>query len=489
MAGEDRAHSSPGLRRAEEAVEAHSAVFKKQLGLTDLILTQVLFVVGLNWVGTAGKLGHSHIVYWLLAIALFYIPTAAVVIYLNQLMPLEGGLYQWARLGFNEFFGFLAAWNLWLYVIMLLSEVGLLFATNLGYALGPRVEAHAADRSLILFCGVVVIGALATATIFGLGIGKWIHNAGGIIIILVFATLIVLPFIGMAHGEVTRYNPFQIEAPAISLLSLNILGKMGFAALGGFEYVAILAGECRQPSRTIGRSVIISAPIIALMFILGTSSVLAFLKPDDINLIGPIPQVLSIGLKPLGLAAHIAPVIILAFLGIRLAQASVNFTANSRLPMVAGWDRLLPQWFTHLHPKYKTPVNSIIFVGAMTLLASLAGMIGVAAQEAYQLLQSASVIFYAFSYLVMLALPLVGLKDVYPRPPLWLKIAACSGFGMTLLNVVLSVFPIIQVESWWSFGLKTSGVIVAGNLVGILIFVAAERRKKQNSISAPVPAT
>jgi hypothetical protein len=35
--------------------------------------------------------------------------------------------------------------------------------------------------------------------------------------------------------------------PAISLLSLNVLGKMGFAALSGFEYVAILAGECHSP--------------------------------------------------------------------------------------------------------------------------------------------------------------------------------------------------------------------------------------------------
>jgi hypothetical protein len=33
-------------------------------------------------------------VFWLLAIAFFYIPQAAVVIYLNRLMPLEGGLYQ-----------------------------------------------------------------------------------------------------------------------------------------------------------------------------------------------------------------------------------------------------------------------------------------------------------------------------------------------------------------------------------------------------------
>ena len=43
--------------------------------------------------------------------------------------------------------------------------------------------------------------------------------------------------------------------PALTLLNLNILGKMALGALSGFEYVAILAGECRNPARTIGRSV------------------------------------------------------------------------------------------------------------------------------------------------------------------------------------------------------------------------------------------
>src|SRR5262249_1850491 len=78
------------LRAAEQSVEAHSAVFKKELGLTDLVLTQILFIIGLSWVGTAAKLGPSHITFWLLAILLFYIPSAVVVIYLNRLMPLEG---------------------------------------------------------------------------------------------------------------------------------------------------------------------------------------------------------------------------------------------------------------------------------------------------------------------------------------------------------------------------------------------------------------
>src|SRR6476619_5446143 len=123
------------LERAEAQVEAHSASLKKELGVRDLVLTQILFIVGLAWIGVAGKLGPSHVVFWLVAIALFYLPSAAVVMYLNKLMPLEGGLYQWAKLGFNETVGFMLAWNLWLYVIVNTSEIGLQSATYLSYAL------------------------------------------------------------------------------------------------------------------------------------------------------------------------------------------------------------------------------------------------------------------------------------------------------------------------------------------------------------------
>jgi len=75
---------------------------KRELGLTDLALTQILFIVGLPWVGVAAKLGSAHVVFWLAAIVFFYIPSAIVVIYLNRLMPLEGGLYQWAKLRFGD---------------------------------------------------------------------------------------------------------------------------------------------------------------------------------------------------------------------------------------------------------------------------------------------------------------------------------------------------------------------------------------------------
>jgi hypothetical protein len=120
------------------------------------------------------------------------------------------------------------------------------------------------------------------------------------------------------------------------------------------------------------------------------------------------------------------------------------------------------------------------------LAVGLAGIVGVGEQEAFQLLQNAAGSFYAISYLVMFAIPIVGLRGVKPRPPLWLKIAASSGFLMTLLYVVVSVFPIVQVKSQASFTAKVSGVIIAANIIGAAIFLLAEKRRRSRRADAMI---
>ncbi len=468
----------PGeFRQAEEQLEARGAVFKKELGLSDLVLTQILFIVGLPWVGVAAKQGPSHVILWLVAMLFFYVPTAVVVIYLNRVMPLEGGLYQWAKLGFNDMMGFMVAWNLWLFAILNSSEIGLQITEYLSYVIGPSAQWLTTSKSLIGFVSAVIISVLVLITTVGLGVGKWVHKAGGALMLVTFGALLILPFLNRAHGSLAEYHPLKLEMPVFSLMTLNLLGKMGFGALGGFEYVAIHAGECRHPVRTIGRSVALAAPIIAVMFILGASSVLALVPRDQIDLIAPIPQVLSVGFRSLNFGGFIAPLTIAALLCIRLAQSSVMFAGNTRLPMVAGWDNLLPAWFTRLHARYKTPVNSILFVGAVTLALALAGLIGVGKQEAFQLLWNASGLFYALTYLVMFAIPLIGLKGLPERPALWLRVSALSGFLMTLLYVALSVVPIIQVASRLTFAFKISGLIVMTNVLGVAIYLMAKRRR------------
>jgi amino acid transporter len=194
----------------------------------------------------------------------------------------------------------------------------------------------------------------------------------------------------------------------------------------------------------------------------------ALVPIDRIDMIGPVAQVLSAGAAPYGFAVQIVPAAIFGVMMLRIAQASVNFTGNTRLPMVTGWDRLLPQWFTRLDPKRRTPVNSILFVGIATLAMSLAGLVGVGHQEAFQFLWNSGAMFYAIPYAVMFAIPLLSRK--LGPVPWWLRVAAFSGLAMTLLNIAFGALPIIDVKSSFWFTAKIGGLILTGNLAGAGIY-------------------
>jgi len=398
-------------------------------------------------------------------------------------MPLEGGLYQWAKLGFNEFVGYMVAWNLWVFAILVMSGIGLLVVTNLSYAFGVRWIAESGWFITLFSCALV--GAMVALSTRGLSFGKWVHNAGGVLLSLTFVALIALPFVALVRGTLSEYHPFTFAVPAFSLSnpelfkkSLNIYSKLALGALTGFEYVAILAGESKAPARNIGRSVLIAAPVIALMFILGTSSVLAFVRPDEVDLISPIAQVLTRGFGSMGVVANFVSLVILALIGRQVALMSIYLTANARLPMVAGWDNLLPAWFTRLHPKYKTPVNSILFVGAFALGFGLLGIVGVGMQEAFQLLDNAAGIFYALTYMVLFAIPIFAARRIGLRAPLWLRVASASGFLVSLLYIVLTVFPIVEVVSPLSFALKLIAVTLVFNLAGAGLYYMGRRRRR-----------
>jgi glutamate:GABA antiporter len=465
---------SPAARDTAAVVQ-HSEELRRELGVADLLLAQIIMIVGGTWVGTAGKLGASHLCYWMIAAALFFAPLVAVVLFLNRWAPLEGGLYQWAKLAFGEAVGFLVAFNLWLWAVVLLASIGLEIVVGLGYAFQP-VQRLGQSSVATIGTSVVVIAGLAIAAMAGLRVGKRVHNAGGLIRIAAYAILLALPMFALALGHPLRPEALRIEPPAPTPFGMNILAKMGFGAFSAFEYVAIFAGESRSPEKSFARSVKLAAPIVTVMFLLGTSAVLAFVAPDDIDLIAPIPQVIRLAAGGTGAAGQAASVVLVLMNLTLLAWGTAAFAGITRLPMVAGWDGLLPEWFTRLSPRSRVPTNSIIFVAAVTALLAIAGLSGVGHQEAYQLFSSVAMMAYALTYVVMFAIPIVGRRT--PRVSPLLRVAAASGLAMTLLFIVFAVFPIVAVESRASFGLKVGGLVVGANALGVALFVAGKRRRR-----------
>jgi amino acid permease-like protein len=149
----------------------------------------------------------------------------------------------------------------------------------------------------------------------GLRLGKWISNAGSVFTVLIIAVLAALPFALLLRGTLGEYRPARLVLPPLTLFSLSVFVKMTFGGLSGFDTVTIFAGEPRSPARNIARATLMATPIIALLYITGTSSILTFVSPENVDIIGPIPQALSLVFGSFGAAAPIvAPVAILLLL-------------------------------------------------------------------------------------------------------------------------------------------------------------------------------
>jgi amino acid transporter len=215
-------------------------------------------------------------------------------------------------------------------MVAILSFAGIQATAMFSYMLGPQAAWMVESKWVIGSITLVLMGTLIAITAIGLQVGKWIQDAGGIIMMLVFLALIALPFRNHLIGRPTQYPPITLSMPVISLLSLNLLGKMSFGAMSGFDSMAILAGECRNTAKSIGRSVVIATPIIVAMFVLGTSSIVALVPRDKIDLISPISQALTLGTRRGDPGAMLIPMVIAALLFAFIAQQALTFALSTR---------------------------------------------------------------------------------------------------------------------------------------------------------------
>jgi amino acid transporter len=280
--------------------------------------------------------------------------------------------------------------------------------------------------------------------------------------------------------------------PVLTLLSVNLFSKIAFQGLSGLEQVAVFAGETRDAGRTIMRSAWIAAPMIALIYILMTGSTLAYVPAAKVDLTGPIPQLLSAAFGAGGAGAGTDWGLMLGratilVLGVALvAQYTVLVAETSRLPMVAGWDEMIPAWFTRLDPRWRTPTRSIGVIVLTAIVLGLLATYGTGAQEAFQVINSVGSFGYGWYYLMMFLIPLVAGARFGVTAGGWLKLAAISGFVVTVLAMVFCVLPIVDVASKWVFGAKVAGTWLVLNAVGMAIYWNGTRQRTEQKLKEGV---
>jgi amino acid transporter len=149
--------------------------------------------------------------------------------------------------------------------------------------------------------------------------------------------------------------------------------------------------------------------------------------------------------------------------------------------MAAGWDHLIHVWFTRLHPRYRTPINSVAFTCALVLLLLILANIGVHAQEAFQVLSNAGITHYEIAYIAMFAVPLIGSKALRARLPGWLRWTSIAGLCATLFSFIISAYPFVDVVNPRVYAAKILGTTLLSNIIGYTFYRIRNQRPASNA--------
>jgi amino acid transporter len=376
------------------------------MGLRDVVLFNISAIVGLRWLTTSSsQFGFASLVVWVVAMVVFFIPSAIAVRELADIDPGSGGIYRWVNRAFGTRQAFVAGWGYWVNNLLYFPSLLVSTAAIAAYAGGPRTAALGNSTTFILIVSLIALWFAVWLNLVGLRVGKWLPNLGGFgtwvpaLLFVLFATWSLV-----AKGSATPITARSLLPERFDLPSINLFATMTFA-FAGLELAPTLGGEIHDPARTLRRGVLASGLAIVAMYILGTAAMLVALPHETISVTNGMPQAVQALVERLGIVGlGFMPILIalLLLLG-NLGGLSAWLSGSARLPFAAGVDRALPEAFGRLHPRWQTPYVSLLLMGGLATLFIVAGLAGSTVKSAYLLLTQATLILFFIPYLYIFA--------------------------------------------------------------------------------------
>jgi glutamate:GABA antiporter len=466
---------------------------RRSLGLFDVVLFFVVAGSNLQWVATAAAAGPSSIPVWVLGCLAMFVPLSIAVVFLSSHHPDEGGLYVWSKVAFGPFAGFVTGWTYWASNLPYFPAL-LYFAAGNALFIGGT-SGGALSASPIFFIAVS-IGGLALATIvnvYGLAIGKWLNNIGAICRWTVTLLLIVAGALAWwRFGSATPINVATMR-PGLEIKDVIFWSVIAFAWTGP-EAMSFMAGEIKNPRRTIPLGLLVAAPAIGIIYILGTISVLAALASHDVNASSGVMQAIG------NVAGRFGWNVITPFAAVLVTLSCIGSTgawlgAVARIPFVAGIDHYLPPAFGRIHPRWGSPAVALITQAAIAAVFVLLGQGGTSVKGAYDVMVSATVVItmVPFLFLFAAALKLRGERPTplmirIPGGRVTVAIAAFVGFFTTLAAMILATFPADDDPNKTLAVIKIVGLTAVMLLSGVAVYLIG-RRKALQAAAAPQSTT
>ena len=469
---------------SESASENAKPKLPRVMGFWDVLLFNIVTVLGPRWIAAAAHNGTSSITLWFLAALLFFVPTAFVIAELSTRFPQEGGLYAWSKDAFGEFHGFVAGWTYWIYTLFYFPALLFASASMAAYIGGIGYAPLAQNRSFLLAGSFVLFFVAVFMNIIGLRIGKWLQNAGAVGTFVPLMMLIVAAAcVWYRHGSVTQFTWSNIQ-PHWNWDTVNFWPQIAFA-FGGLELVSSMSEEVKNPRKTFPRAILGSGIVIAVIYIAGTIAVLSLMSSVNVDPKSGVFQALTIASATLKITALGIIAAILVTVG-NAGGVGSTVAGISRVPFAVGVDRYLPRAFAKVHPKWETPYVSILVQAAISGAILLLSQISETTVSAYQILVDATNILYFIPFLYMYAAVIklayrpdraTSTAALIPGGKTGVWMAGGMGFIVVLASIILSVVPPGETANKLLFEVKLIGGTGFGLLLGVMLFLRGARTK------------
>ena len=395
--------------------------------------------------------------------------------------PESGGTYVFSRKVLSIEAAFAVGWIVWFASIV----AAMLYAVGFGYfsvlllresidMLGYPAPGWAMDERLVPWIAISAVVALALGLVLKSGGGGNWANAGKI---LVFGVLILGGLWAVARQPLSQTQASL--QPFFSFGAVGLFEAMGFSfiALQGFDLIAAVGGEIRNPARNIPRAMVLSLVIalliyLPLLFVITTVGVAAGERIADAAAENPEGIVALAARKYLGAAGY-GFVLVAAVLSMFTALHA-NLFAASRIALAMARDHTLPSVMSRLSSRRHTPIHAIAVTAALISILVIA-LPDVAAAGA-----AASLIFLITFAMAHWLAVLVRRRSVSQPPfqaPLYPAVPLIGGSAC----VALAVFQGVVVPSAGTIAVVWLSI---GGLLFLTLFARRARLKDVSSMAA-----
>ncbi len=457
--------------------DATSHDLPRSLGLRDLVLFHVVAVLSLRWLATASAAGPSSITLWILAALLFFIPQGLAVSDLSARFPDEGGIYFWTKRAFGEGHGFLCGWCYWINNVLYYPNLLISTAVIATYVVGKGDSGLADDRMYVFLATLIMLWLAVWLNIVGLSTGKWLQNVGAVATYLPGIGLIVLAGYAALHGAAANQFTLASLTPDLTKFGeLNLWATIAFA-FAGLELAATMGGEIAEPRRNLPRSILLSAPLVLFLYIVGTWAVLTLIPAKDVNIVSGFLQAIHVGA---GTVAWVAPVAAAGYVLGNIGGVGAWLAGPARVAFTIGLDRYFPPAFGRVHPKWKTPYVAILVQAGLATVFLVLSVIGkgTTVEKAYLILLDTMLLIYFIPYIYLFLSfirfrhrdPIGAEGTIPPKTKAGAYLTGAAGLFLTLFAMGVAMVPPTGTTETWLFFIKVIGGASAFVLVGGIFY-------------------